>query len=444
MYPNLYYVFRDWFGVEWKGLMFLNTFGLMVALSFVAAAIVLTRELRRKEKQGLLQPREETITFGKPASVTDLLISFVTGFIFGYKLGGLFFDKPEHVSAQEYIFSSSGHILSGLLVALVVAGLKWYDKNKQKLKTPERRTLRIWPHDRVGDIVIIALILGIIGAKVFDNLENWNAFIEDPIKRLLAPSGLTFYGGLIVAAAGVCWYAVKKGIKLIHLLDAAGPALMIAYAVGRIGCQVSGDGDWGIHNSAYVPDVHTQKVILAGPGDYQRNLERNVNYFLGGKVQFPGKDSLVSVASDRVDSLSHLKHLSVKAPSFLPVWMFAYTYPKNVNADGVFIPGDKDEHNKALPQPVFPTPFYETIMATLLFLLLMFLRKRITIPGVLFGIYLIVNGLERFLIEKIRVNSTYSIFGFHPTQAELISAGLLISGILLVLYKWRTSTRTNT
>ncbi len=439
MYPNLYYVFRAWFGVEWKGLMFLNTFGLMVACSFIAAAIVLRRELQRKEKQGLLLPREESITFGKPASFTDLLISFVTGFIFGYKLGGLFFDKPEHITAQEYIFSSSGHILSGLLLALIVAGLKWYEKNKQKLKTPERRTLRIWPHDRVGDFVIIALVLGIIGAKVFDNLENWQAFIEDPIKRLLAPSGLTFYGGLIVAAVGVCWYAVKKGVKLVHLLDAAGPALMLAYAVGRIGCQVSGDGDWGIHNSAYITDSTTFKVVAAGPGDYQRNLERNVNYFLSGKVPVPGKDSLASVPSERVDSLHHLKHIAVKAPSFLPVWMFAYNYPKNVNADGIFITGDNDEHNKVLPQPVFPTPLYETIMGLLLFLMLMFLRKRIRIPGVLFGIYLVVNGIERFLIEKIRVNTTYTIFGFHPTQAELISAGLVISGIVLIIYKWRTS-----
>jgi phosphatidylglycerol---prolipoprotein diacylglyceryl transferase len=438
MYPNLYYIFRDWFGVEWKGLMVLNTFGLLVALSFVAAAIVLTSELRRKEKQGLLHPHEETITF------IDLLISFITGFVFGYKLGGLFFDKPDTVSAQEYIFSSSGNFLVGLLVGGIIAGLKWYDKNKQKLKTPERRTLRIWPHDRVGDFVIIALILGILGAKIFDNLENWDAFIEDPIKRLFAPSGLTFYGGLIVAAVGVCWYAVSKGVKLIHLLDAAGPALMIAYAVGRIGCQVSGDGDWGIHNSAYVTDSQTQEVVLAKPGDYHRNLERNVNYFLSGRVAYPGTDSMVAVGSNRVDSLTHLRHVSFKAPSFLPVWMVAYTYPKNVNADGIFIPGDNDEHNKALPQPVFPTPLYETIVCTLLFLMLMGLRKRIKIPGVIFGIYLIVNGLERFFIEKIRVNSTYNLFGFHPTQAELIAAGLVIAGLTLIVYKWRTHPKTAT
>lgn len=436
MYPNLYYLVRDWFGAELKGLEFLNMFGLMVALSFIAAAIVLRKELQRKEKQGLLLPREETITVGKPASITELAINAIAGFLFGFKIGGLFFNKPADVSAQDYIFSANGHILSGLLLAAVLTGMKWYEKKKQQLKAPEQRSVRIWPHDRVGDFAIIALVLGILGAKIFDNLENWDDFVKDPIGRLFAPAGLTFYGGLIVAAIGVCWYAVKKGVKLIHLLDAAGPALMIAYAVGRIGCQVAGDGDWGIHNSAYVTDS-TGKVVVAKPGDYQKNLQQHADYFLHGKVKVPNKDSVISVSGSQGASLDQISHASFKAPSFLPVWMVAYNYPKNVNADGVFIPGDTDEHNKVLPQPVFPTPLYEVIMCGLLFIILMALRKRIKTPGVLFGLYLIFNGVERFFIEKIRVNTTYDIFGFHPTQAELISSGLVIAGLVLIFYKKR-------
>lgn len=440
MYPNLYYLVRDWFGAELKELEFLNMFGLMVALSFIAAAIVLRKELQRKEKQGLLLPREETITVGKPASITELAINAIAGFLFGFKIGGLFFNKPADVSAQDYIFSANGHILSGLLLAAVLTGMKWYEKKKQQLKAPEQRSVRIWPHDRVGDFAIIALVLGILGAKIFDNLENWDDFVKDPIGRLFAPAGLTFYGGLIVAAVGVCWYAVKKGVKLIHLLDAAGPALMIAYAVGRIGCQVAGDGDWGIHNSAYITDS-TGKVVVAKPGDYQKNLQQHADYFLHGRVKVPNKDSLISVGGSQGASLDQISHASFKAPSFLPVWMVAYNYPKNVNADGVFIPGDTDEHNKVLPQPVFPTPLYEVIMCGLLFITLMALRKRIKTPGVLFGLYLIFNGVERFFIEKIRVNTTYDIFGFHPTQAELISSGLVIAGLVLIFYKKRQTVK---
>ncbi len=432
MYPNLYYVFKDWFGVEWKALGILNTFGLMVAVAFIVAAIVISSELKRKEKLGLLSPREEIITVGKPASLLDLLLNALIGFAFGYKILGLIFSRPEDMTPQKYIFSSEGNILGGLLLAVLLAGLKWYDKNKQKLKEPERRTVRIWPHDRVGDIIILGLVFGIFGAKLFDGLENWSEFIQDPIGRLFSDSGLTFYGGLIVAATAICWYAAKRGIKLIHLVDSAAPALMIAYAIGRIGCQVAGDGDWGVYNSAYVNDSTAVKVKLAAEGEYMQALRRDSTYFLEGKVpesnQYNGRTSI---------DLQHVHNIYFKAPGFLPNWMVAYSYPKNVNGDGVKIPGDTDEHNRVLPQPVFPTPFYETVACSLLFLLLWSIRRRIKIPGIIFGLYLIFNGLERFVVEKIRVNNTYSIFGFHPTQAELISFGLFLSGLILIIIQIR-------
>lgn len=428
MYPNLYYVFKDWFGVEWKGLSVLNTFGLLVAIAFIVAAIVISSELKRKEKQGLLSPREEIITVGKPASLSEILINALIGFVFGFKVLGLIFSRPEGVNPQDYIFSSQGNILGGLLLGIVLGGLKWHEKDKQKLKEPERRSVRIWPHDRVGDIIILGLIFGILGAKLFDNLENWNEFIQDPIGRLFSASGLTFYGGLILATIAICWYASKRGIKLVHLIDAAAPALMIAYAVGRIGCQVAGDGDWGVYNSAYVNDATGKSVRLAKEGEFMQALKKDSTYFLEGKVpesnQYTGRTS---------PDLQHVHNIYYQAPSFLPNWMVAYSYPKNVNADGVKIPGDADEHNRVLPIPVFPTPFYETIACTLLFLLLWGLRKRIKTPGVIFGIYLILNGLERFIVEKIRVNTTYSIFGFHPTQAEIISFLLFLTGLCFII-----------
>lgn len=435
MYPNLYYVFKDWFGVEWNGLSFLNTFGLMVAMGFVTAAIVLSKELQRKEKQGLLSPREEMITVGKPASMSELIINALVGFIFGYKIFGLFFNKPEGVNPQDYIFSGEGNILGGLVIAGFLTWLKWWDKNKQKLKEPERRNVRIWPHDRVGDIIILGLIFGIIGAKLFDNLENWNDFIKDPVGRIFSASGLTFYGGLIMAAIAICWYASKKGIKIIHLVDAAGLALLLAYAVGRIGCQVSGDGDWGVFNSAYIVN-ESGHVEEAYPGAYQQALKKNSAYYLDGAViekGSGGQDSTIWVTDRKYESLELVPHRSFKAPSFLPVWMVAYTYPNNVNKDGVRIPGCEGEHCRALPQPVFPTPFYETLVCTLLFIILWSVRRRIKVPGVMFGIYLILNGIERFVVELIRVNNTYSIFGFHPTQAEIISAALVIAGIALIV-----------
>jgi len=81
--------------------------------------------------------------------------------------------------------------------------------------------------------------------------------------------------------------------------------------------------------------------------------------------------------------------------------------------------------------PVFPTPFYETIVCVGLFFLLWSIRKKLKAPGTLFAVYLVLNGIERFFIEKIRVNTRYSIFGFHPTQAEIISTLLIITGAIL-------------
>jgi len=63
-----------------------------------------------------------------------------------------------------------------------------------------------------------------------------------------------------------------------------------------------------------------------------------------------------------------------------------------------------------------------------------FLRSHLTVPGTIFAAYLILNGLERFFIEKIRVNTQYDILGFHPTQAELISSFLVLTGIILFVF----------
>lgn len=419
MYPNLYYAFKDWFGVEWKALEFLHTFGFMVAVAFIVAAIVLSSELKRKEKQGLLLPREETIIVGKPASFFELLLNFITGFLFGYKLLGVFFNKPDGVGAQEYIFSAEGSWPAGILLGILLAGIKWKEKNKQKANTPEQRTIRIWPHDRVGDIIVLGLVFGIIGAKLFDGLENWDDFVANPWQRIFSPGGLTYYGGLILAAVAICYYAYKKNIKLIHLIDAAAPALILAYAVGRIGCQVSGDGDWGIYNSAYITN-ESGKPVLAQQGEYQQQVNKYNTYFFRNNNGWK--------------NIQEIPNKAVIAPSFIPAWAVAYSYPQNVNNDGVEMPGVKDAHNAMLPVPVFPTPLYETILCTCLFLILWAIRKRISIPGLITGIYLVFNGTERFLIEKIRVNNLISFWGMRITQAELISFALIILGLFVIVY----------
>jgi prolipoprotein diacylglyceryl transferase len=374
MYPNLYYAFKDLFGIELQGLKMVNSFGFFVAMCFLSAAWVITQELKRKQKQGHMVYTEQKIKVGAPADFLELTINFFLGFVLGFKIIGAFLISEALQDPPSFIFSSNGHWPMGIVMGLVFGGLKWWEKKKQQLAVPEERIIRVWPHDRVGDMVIFAAISGFIGAKIFHNLENWNEFIKDPIGNLVAFSGLTFYGGLIMGTLAVIYYARKYKMPVIHLADAIAPGLMLGYAIGRIGCQVSGDGDWGIVNS------------------------------------------------------------SPKPFSWLPDSFWAYQYPHNVLNEGVPIPGCVGEYCNQLPQAVFPTPLYESITCLLLFGVLWFLRTRIQIAGRLTAVYLMMNGVERFLIEKIRVNTTYNFGSFQPTQAEIISTVLFLGGVVLYVY----------
>ncbi len=417
MYPNLYYFFKDVLGVEWEWARFLNSFGFFVALSFIISAIVLTKGLQRKEKQGFLFPKEEKRVFGKPATASELALNALLGFLMGYKIIGAFMNAGDGVDPQQYIFSAEGSWGAGIALAILFAGLKWYEKNKEKAAKPEVRMVRVWPHERVGDITVMAAIFGFAGAKIFHNLENWNEFVADPIGALVSFSGLTFYGGLICAAIAIIIYAKRKGISIRHLADAMGPTLMLAYALGRIGCQVAGDGDWGVPNAAYVTDS-TANVRLANAGEFQAALQNNTTYI---RQEFGNNMKVEDVP-----------YATFKAPSFLPTWMVAYTYPQNVNSMGVRLPGcEGEEHCNYLPLPVFPTPFYEIVACLLLFGILLLARPKIKLAGGLFCLYLVLNGLERFFIEKIRVNTKYEDLPFQPTQAELISLALMILGVAL-------------
>lgn len=414
MYPNLYYVFKDWFGVDWKFLHFVNSFGFFVAISFILSSILLTRELKRKGKEGVLQPTEETITVGRPASVGELITNFILGFLLGYKIVGLLFIQNSlTVNPQEYIFSTQGNWLAGIALGLLFAVFKWREKNKQKLAVPEKRVIRVWPHDRVGEITMIALVFGLIGAKIFDTFENWDSFLKDP-SSIFSASGLTFYGGLICAGIALWWYTKKYKIPFVQFVDVMGPVMMFAYALGRIGCQVAGDGDWGIYNAAFKTTPNSG-IFPATQADFQAALAGNASFFAHHEAHnaFVPKPGFLS---------------------FLPNWFFAYDFPHNVNETGVPLANCSGAYCNHLPVPVFPTSLYEIIMCLILFGILWALRKRIKVPGMLFGIYLIFNGVERFLIERIRVNVKMHFLGMEMTQAQLISFALILAGIGLVLY----------
>jgi phosphatidylglycerol:prolipoprotein diacylglycerol transferase len=96
------------------------------------------------------------------------------------------------------------------------------------------------------EITILAIVFGIIGAKVLHLIENFDAFLEDPVGMAFSPGGLTFFGGLILAVFSIWIYARRKKIPFLVFADATAPALALAYGIGRIGCHLAGDGDYGI------------------------------------------------------------------------------------------------------------------------------------------------------------------------------------------------------
>jgi phosphatidylglycerol:prolipoprotein diacylglycerol transferase len=415
MYPNLYYLFRDVFGWNLPALKIANTFGFCVAISFLVCAWLLVKELKRKQAMGYFTYKEINIVVGKPAGIIELLINFLLGFILGYKILGVFIIKGAMNDPQDFIFSSQGSFPAGILLGLLFSGFKWWEKNKSKLSNPEKRTIRIWPSDRVGDMTIIAAAFGFAGAKIFDNLENWDRFIQDPLGNLFSPSGLTFYGGLIVASLALFYYFKKNKISFINVADACAPGLMFAYGWGRMGCQIAGDGDWGIINSAFMSDADGSVQLVNSTTTYNNILTDNASYYM-----------------QQFGSLGDVQHASVKPFLGLPDWLFAYTYPHNVNNEGIPLFGCTwDNYCNHLPMPVFPTPIYEIITCLILFFVLWSIRKKITTPGRMFAIYLIMNGVERFLVEHIRVNTQYHFFGINPTQAEIISTLLVVAGIVL-------------
>ncbi|MBC7555256.1 MAG: prolipoprotein diacylglyceryl transferase [Taibaiella sp.] len=347
MYPDFQYLLEALFGIPmpaWLGIF--KTFGFFMALAFIAAARVTTLELKRKEKQGLMQPVLKNI--------------------------------------------------------------------KEKKKDPEtgattttEKQVYMYPHQLITEIVFGAAIGGIIGAKIFNAFETWSDFIQDPIGSLFSRSGLTFYGGFIVATIVLYYYTRKYKIKFKHLCDATAPAIMLAYGLGRLGCQFSGDGDWGIYNTAYITQADGA-LRLSTPADAQY---------------------INSITANTQSSY-------YVAPAGMPRWLAGMNYPHNVGYEGMPIAGCEGEYCRVLPIAVFPTPVYEAVAAILLFGFMWSIRKKFRYPLQMFGLYLVLAGVERFLVELVRVNYKYDWGFVHPSQAEIISVVLFIAGTgLLLFYK---------
>jgi phosphatidylglycerol:prolipoprotein diacylglycerol transferase len=199
------------------------------------------------------------------------------------------------------------------------------------------------PPDWAYEMTFSALAGGVIGARLYYLVENWSEVSDDLLGNIFSGSGLVWYGGAIGGAIAVVIWAWYRGFLGLALLDLAAPALALGYAIGRCGCQLSGDGDYG--------------KAWDGP--------------------------------------------------------WAMSYP-----DGT-VPTD---------EPVHPTPVYETLAMGLGAWILWELRDRFR-TGVLFAIYLLYAGAERFLVEFVRRNEE-ALLGL--TQAQLESLVMIFAGAVWI------------
>lgn len=388
MYPDLSYLFHDLIGTppdNW--LSILKTFGFFLAIAFIVSAVVLNIELKRKARGGIYTPSSVSVTLGLPASMGEIISNAIVGIILGGK--GLYAYHHYETFRQDpasVILSAKIDWVGAVIGALVLTAITYWDGQRRKLDKPETKVLSVYPHDRISEITVVAAISGILGAKIFDLFDNWDSFLQDPIGSLASGGGLAFLGGLVFGFIGVVTYLWRHKIPFLPTADAAALAVTAGYGVGRMGCQLAGDGDWGIVNNAPKPGWM----------------------------------------------------------SILPDWMWSYRFPHHVlnteytdPVNSVPIDGCTWDYNMQLSQGVFPTPFYEILMMLVVFAMLWSMRKRIRIHGMLFFIYLGLIAIERFLIEKIRVNVVHDIMGMKLTQAEIISIILFLISITGIVVLWQ-------
>ncbi len=269
----------------------------------------------------------------------------------------------------------------GLMMALAFLTANYFFAKEVKRRNENEKM--------VTTITMIALIGGVAGSKIFSIFEDWDVFIHAPIKTFFSASGLTFYGGFIVAMLGILFYLRQHRVSFLKFADMIAPVVLLAYGIGRIGCQLAGDGDYGIPTTAAYGMHYSQ-----------------------------GTAKPTAIFEEYFD----------KHPQERALWQFDSLRAIQVGTDAM---GQRINRFDEVVT-CHPTPLYETIVAAVCFLVLWARRKKYEKHlGKLFGMTLIFMGTERFLVEFLRINPLY----FSLSMAQWISIKLIMLGIFFFFRK---------
>ncbi len=336
----------------------------------------------------------------------------------------------------------------GFFVALAFIAANWAmiaefkrkeeDGELQAKEVPAKKTGGSWEY------ISNALLGFVLGWKLVYMVFNFSDISDDPQSFLLSGEGSIIWGlVLAIAFTAYKWYLNKNqdrqenpGPITVHPYQLMGNITLLAAGAGFLGAKI-------FHHLEYWDDFMADPVgaltepfsgltffgglIFGGIAVLWYANKYGIKWHQMLDVGAPAM--MLSYGIGRMgchfsgDGDWGVENLNPKPESlsWLPDWAWAYDYPNNVL--GV-----------TLENPVWPTPLYEIVMALALFVVLWSIRKKVKASGVLFSIYMIFSGVERFFIEKIRVNSKYQLAGIEFTQAEMISLIFVLLGIAGIVY----------
>jgi phosphatidylglycerol:prolipoprotein diacylglycerol transferase len=227
-------------------------------------------------------------------------------------------------------------------------------------------------------IIGITGLAGLAGSRLYHLLESPAEFFADPWPQLFSTMGFAFVGAIIGGFIALVLLAKRFRMSMLLMLDAASPAAAMGYGIGRIGCLISGDGDYGIATN--LPCGMAFNPLQPGS-----RILRFIQIDHGALVPSYGRD----VRGLPLDAIVR----------------------------------------------VHPTPIYEFLVAILIFWILWRLGARglkTHAPnGIIFAAYLVLTGIARFLVEIIRINPR-SFYGL--TNAQAASVVSVLAGAALFVY----------
>jgi len=141
----------------------------------------------------------------------------------------------------------------GVFMALAALAAAWVVSAELKRRN--------YNPDLASNMVFAAALGGLVGARLLFIIEEWHNFLAAPLNYIFTGAGFTWYGGFIGGVLAVSWVVRKNRIPWLVAADIAAPALALAYGVGRIGCHVAGDGDWGTVTDAPWGVAYTNAIV---------------------------------------------------------------------------------------------------------------------------------------------------------------------------------------